>query len=62
MGTMKQLAANSFWRDGFKDQLTVAFKDQLYTSVKADNDRFNKTGNFLDEQIKKQLEKFHNEK
>ena len=49
MGTMKQLAANSFWRDGFKDQLTVAYKDQLYTSVKADNDRFNKTGNFLDE-------------
>lgn len=49
MGTMKQLAANSFWRDGFKDQLTVAYKDQLYTSVRADNDRFNKTGNFLDE-------------
>ena len=27
MGTMKKLAENSYWRDGFKDQLTVAFKD-----------------------------------
>jgi len=62
MGTMKQLAANSFWRDGFKDQLTVAYRDQLYNSVKADNDRFNKTSNFLDEQIARQLETFGKEK
>jgi len=27
MGTMKKLAENSYWRDGFKDQLTVAYKD-----------------------------------
>ena len=27
MGTMRKLAENSYWRDGFKDQLTVAFKD-----------------------------------
>ena len=27
MGTMNQLAEHSYWRDGFRDQLTVAFKD-----------------------------------
>ena len=27
MGTMTMLAENSYWRDGFKDQLNVAFKD-----------------------------------
>jgi hypothetical protein len=27
MGTMTQLAEHSYWRNGFKDQLTVAYKD-----------------------------------
>lgn len=62
MGTMRKLAENSFWRDGFKDQLTVAFKDQLLTSVKTDNDRFNMTGSYIDEQIACQFEKFETQK
>ena len=40
----------------------MAYKDQLYNAVKADNDRFNKTGNFLDEQIARQLETFGKDK
>lgn len=31
--TMKFLAEHSYWRDSFKDQLTVSFKDHLYEQV-----------------------------
>ena len=62
MGTMRKLADNSFWRDGFKDQLNVAFNDQLLKAVKVDNDRFNKAGQVIDEMIESQLENFGSEK
>lgn len=51
MGSMKQLAEHSYWRDGFKDQLTVAFKDQLLSSVKTDTEKFTRTGSYLDETV-----------
>lgn len=40
MGTMQQLADHSYWRDSFKDQLTVAFKDHILSSVLTDTMKF----------------------
>lgn len=33
MISMKGLAANNHWRDSFKDQLNVDFKDWMYNSI-----------------------------
>ena len=46
-GAMTQLAEHSFWRDGFKDQLTVAFKDQLLSSVLTDTQKAQHTNTLL---------------
>jgi len=46
-GTMTQLAEHSFWRDGFKDQLTVAFKDQLLSNVLTDSQKAQHTNTLL---------------
>ena len=46
-GTMTQLAEHSFWRDGFKDQLTVAFKDQLLSNVLTDSQKAQHTSTLL---------------
>ena len=62
MGSMKKLAENQFWRDGFKDQLTVAFKDSILTSVKSNNDKFQQSAKFLDEVIAGEMESFGNTK
>ena len=62
MGTMTQLADHSYWRDGFKDQLTVAFKDQLLSSVLTETQKFDKSGNVIDEVIMDQLNVFGKEK
>ena len=48
MGTMTQLNENSYWRDGFKDQLTVAFKDTLLGSVLNDTQKFDHAGGLID--------------
>ena len=44
MGTMHKLARHNYWRDGFKDQLTVAYKDSLLTSVRKDTEKFSEAG------------------
>ena len=48
MGTMNQLAEHSYWRNGFKDQLTVAYKDQLLSSVLVETQKFSHSGSLLD--------------
>ena len=48
MGTMTQLSEQSFWRDTFKDQLSVAFKDQLLGNVLKDSNKFNQAGGLVD--------------
>ena len=58
MGTMKQLAEHSYWRDSFKDQLTVAFKDQLLSSVLVDTQKFDHSGSLLDSIVSEQLDDF----
>lgn len=62
MGTMTQLAEHSYWRDGFKDQLTVAYKDQLLSSVLTDTQKFAHSGNMLNSIVGEQLEVFGKEK
>ena len=62
MGTMTQLAEHSYWRDGFKDQLTVAFKDQLLSSVLIDTQKFGHSGTLLDGIVGEQLDQFGKEK
>lgn len=54
-GTMTQLAENSYWRDGFKDQLNVAFKDQLLSSVQNDTMKFTHSGGLIDNLVEDQL-------
>ena len=39
MGTMQQLNDETYWRDSFQDQLTVAHKDQLLSSVLIDTQK-----------------------
>ena len=39
MGTMQQLNDETYWRDSFQDQLTVAYKDQLLSSVLIDTQK-----------------------
>ena len=58
MGTMTQLNENSYWRDGFKDQLTVAFKDSLLGSVLNDTQKFEHAGGMIDGLVSEQLESF----
>ena len=48
MGTMTQMSEQSFWRDTFKDQLSVAFKDQLLGNVLKDSNKFNQAGGLVD--------------
>ena len=58
MGTMTQLADHSFWRDGFKDQLTVAYKDQLLSAVLTDSQKQEHTAEVLDETIQFRLDEY----
>ena len=58
MGTMTQLNENSYWRDGFKDQLTVAFKDSLLGSVLNDTQKFEHAGGMIDGLVSEQLDSF----
>lgn len=58
MGTMHKLAKHSFWRDGFKDQLTVAYKDGLLKNVRRDTEKFAQVGSYMDEKVSKQFGKF----
>ena len=58
MGTMTQLNENSYWRDGFKDQLTVAFKDNLLASVLNDTQKFDHAGSMIDDLVSQQLDSF----
>lgn len=62
MGTMNMLAEHSYWRDGFKDQLTVAFKDQILSSVLTDTQKNEYSKETLDNLVSEQLEKFGKEK
>lgn len=62
MGTMTQLADHSYWRDGFKDQLTVAFKDQILSSVLTDTVKFDQAGEVVDSLVGDQLNDFGLEK
>lgn len=52
MGTMQKLARHSYWRDSFKDQLTVAYKDSLLTSVRKDTEKFCQSGQYLDDMVR----------
>ena len=58
MGTMHKLARHNYWRDGFKDQLTVAYKDALLTSVRKDTEKFTEAGQYLDSIVSDQFVKF----
>jgi len=69
MGTMKQLAKHSFWRDSFKDQLSVTFKDDLLSQVFTENSKYTQAGSLLDtlavdhmDAIKTQKEQIKNNK
>ena len=62
LGTMKQLAAHSYWRDGFTDQLGVAFKDQLLTAVRADAHKFAQAAALVDGLVGAQLDGFEKKK
>ena len=62
MGTMTQLADHSFWRDGFKDQLTVAYKDQLLSAVLTDSQKQEQVAGVLDGLVQEQLDTFSKEK
>lgn len=56
MGTMTQLSEQSFWRDTFQDQLSVAFKDQLLGNVLKDSNKFNQAGETIDNLVGKQFD------
>ena len=58
MGTMTQLAEHSYWRDGFKDQLNVGFKDNLLGSVLNDTQKFDHAGSLIDGLVSDQLDAF----
>mmetsp|Transcript_27577 Transcript_27577/g.34233 ORF Transcript_27577/g.34233 Transcript_27577/m.34233 type:complete len:282 (+) Transcript_27577:761-1606(+) len=62
MGTMQQLAENSYWRDSFKDQLTVAYKDSLLSSVLTDSQKTQHSGVLLDGVVRDRLEVFGKDK
>lgn len=69
MGTMKQLAKQSFWRDSFKDQLAVTFRDDLLSQVLTENNKHTQAGSLLDtlaverlDAIKTQKEQIKNNK
>lgn len=55
---MKFLAEHSYWRDSFKDQLTVSFKDHLYSQVQGDQAKRNNSEGFLDRVIATNLNLF----
>ena len=56
--TMKFLAEHSYWRDSFKDQLTVAYKDHLYAQVQGDQAKRNNSEAFLDKVVATNLNNF----
>lgn len=62
MGTMKKLAKNNVWRDSFKDQLTVAYKESLLQAVRGDTDKFGRAFCYLDDKVASQLEAFADRK
>ena len=62
MGTMQQLNERSYWRDSFQDQLTVAYKDSLLSSVLTDTQKSNHNSEMLDNIVVDQLEVFGKEK
>jgi len=49
MKSMQSLADKNHWRDSFKDQLNVDYKDWLYDSVAKTLENKGKSGNFKDE-------------
>ena len=46
------MADQHYWRDSFADQLTVAYKDQLLSSVRIDTQKAKHAGSLLDDVVK----------
>ena len=59
---MKFLSEHSYWRDSFKDQLTVSFKDHLYSQVQGDQSKRSNAETFLDRVIATNLNNFAKQK
>ena len=53
---MTQLQEQSYWRDTFQDQLSVAFKGSLFNQVLQDNKKFDQAGELVDDLVGKQFE------
>ena len=46
--SMEHLASKNHWRDTFKDQLNVDFKDWMYNSIAKNLENKAKSGSFKD--------------
>ena len=53
---MSQLQEQSYWRDTFQDQLSVAFKGSLFNQVLQDNKKFDQAGELVDDLVGKQFD------
>lgn len=53
--SMQSLADNNHWRDSFKDQLNVDFKDWMYSSIAKNLENKTKSSNFKDDICNDQL-------
>ena len=47
-GSLQFLSEHSYWRDGFKDQLEVAYRDSLFTNVFRQNQKYDFSADVLD--------------
>ena len=59
---MQGLADKNHWRDSFKDQLNVDFKDWMYDSIAKNIENKSKACNFKDSIANEQLNSIGNEK
>lgn len=53
---MTQLQEQSYWRDTFQDQLSVAYKGTLFNQVLQDNTKFDQAGDMIDKMVGKQFD------
>ena len=56
MNTMSHLAENNFWRNSFKDQLEIAYKDHLYNKVLDEAMKHELAADYIEQQIDAKLE------
>jgi len=54
--SMQYLVDNSYWRNSFKDQLQVNYKDWLYKKIHEDKQKDVKARTYIDELCQEQIE------